>query len=247
MQYSNNTREFTMSETRTIASVLAKFRALKVTDNPMFAAIVPMVSTLENALKRMSELRVAIGSANKSPETVIAELTPEDVASLSEGNEEIGKRYASIQKLRARLEREQTDLAAIVSPPMSEDVKAKLTGEFAEKKADVFAFFGILGLVKDDDLSDDGAFIHENLPTLRGTGRGIASERKAEDISAEIRAWVHDNSVGNVKVAGMQFGHDGRDYGIQENGEKVYLSSRGRIPDAFFRTFREFKGVTFRA
>lgn len=236
-----------MSETRTVASIIAKFKSLDVTKNPMFAAIVPMVPTLESALKRMSELRVTIGSANKAPDTIVSELTPEDVASLSESNEEIGKRYASVLKLRKRLEDETKALAEIVSPPMSEDTKAKLTGEFAEKKADVFAFFGILGLVKDDELSDDGAFIHENLPSLRGTGRGIASERKAEDISAEIRAWVHDNAVGSVKVSGMQFGNDGRDYGIQENGEKVYLSSRGRIPDAFFRAYRAFKGTEFRA
>lgn len=236
-----------MSETRTVASIIAKFKSLDLSVNPMFAAIVPMVPTLESALKRMSELRVTIGSANKAPDTIVSELSPEDVASLSESNEEIKKRYDAILKLRARLERETKDLADLVSPPMSEDVKAKLTGEFAEKKADVFAFFGILGLVKDDELSEDGSFIHENLPSLRGTGRGIASERKAEDISAEIRAWVHDNATGNLKIAGMQFGNDGRDYGIQENGEKVYLSSRGRIPDAFFRAYREFKGTTFRA
>lgn len=235
------------NETRTVASVIAKFKALDIAKNPLYAAVVPMVPALESALKRMSELRVAIGSANKNPETVIAELSPEDVTSLSEGNEEIGKRYASIVKLRARLEKEMTDLAALVSPPMSEDQKAKLTGEFAEKKADVQAFFGILGLVKDDDLSDDGAFIHENMPSLRGTGRGIASERKAEDISAEVRAFIRDNATASLKVCGMQFGNDGRDYGIQENGEKVYLSSRGRIPDAFFRVYREFKHSTFRA
>lgn len=237
-----------MSETRTIATVLDSFEALDVSKNPMYAAIVPMVPVCRAAVTRMQELRVVIGSANKAPETVVSELTPEDVTSLSETNEEIKKRYDAIIKLRARLERETADLAAIVSPPMSEDVKAKLTGEFAEKKADVFAFFGILGLVKDDDLSEDGAFIHENLPSLRGTGRGIASERKAEDISSEIRAWVHDNAVGSVKVSGMQFGNDGRDYGLQENGEKVYLSSRGRIPDAFFRAYRHFKGIDgFRA
>lgn len=236
-----------MTETRTIASVLDKFENLDITVNPLYGAIVPMVPSCRAAIARMKELRVQIGSANKSPETVVSELTPEDVSSLTESNEEIGKRYAAILKLRVRLEREMKELADLVSPPMSEDTKAKLTGEFSEKKADVFAFFGILGLVKDDALSDDGAFIHENLPTLKGTGRGIASERKAEDISAEIRAWVHDNAAGNVKVSGMQFGNDGRDYGIQENGEKVYLSSRGRIPDAFFRAYRAFKGTEFRA
>lgn len=237
-----------MSETRTIATIIAKFKSLDVTKNPMFAAIIPMVPTLESAIRRMQELRVSIGSANKAPETIVSELTSEDVENLSATNEEIGKRYAAIIKLRARLERDTKDLADLVCPPMSEDVKAKLTGEFAESKADVFAFFGILGLVKDDDLSEDGAFIHENLPSLRGTGRGIASERKAEDISSEIRAWVHDNATGNLSVSGMQFGNDGRDYGIQENGEKVYLSSRGRIPDAFFRAFRHFKGIDgFRA
>lgn len=236
-----------MSDKRTIASILDKFSKLNPAENPMYGAIIPMVPTCASAIQRMQELRVQIGSANKSPETVVSELTPEDVSSLSEKNEEIGKRHAAILKLRARLERETADLANLVSPPMSEDVKAKLTGEFSERKADVFAFFGILGLVKDDELSDDGAFIHENLPSLRGTGRGIATEKKAEDISAEIRAWVHDNSVGSVKVGGMQFGHDGRDYGIQENGEKVYLSSRGRIPDAFFRAYRAFKGTEFRA
>lgn len=236
-----------MTETRTVASILDKFDSLDPSKNPLYVAILPMVPKLRAALSRMSELRVRIGSANKSPESVVSELTPEDVTSLSEQNEEIGKRYAAILKLRARLEKDMKDLADIVSPPMSEDVKAKLTGEFAENKADVYAFFGILNLVKDDQLSDDGAFIQENMPSLRGTGRGIASERKAEDISSEIRAWVHDNATNNVKVSGMQFGNDGRDYGIQENGEKIYLSSRGRIPDAFFRAFRAFKGTEFRA
>lgn len=237
----------TQNEKRSIQSVLSKFAGLSIKKNPLFGAVIPMVPTASAAIVRMQELRAVIANANQSPETIVSGLTPEDVAALATTKPEVVDRFERIHKLRAQLEKETAELANIVSPPMNDDVKAKLTGEFAERKAEVQAFAGIIHLVKDADLSADMDFVLESMPSLRGTGRGITTERKAEDISAEIRAWVHDNATGNVKVAGMQFGNDGRDYGLQENGEKVYLSSRGRIPDAFFRAYREFKGGSSRA
>lgn len=212
--------------------------ALDTTENPALFAVTMNAADAGKNVARLLEISQTLKAANAPKSDIL------DVARESQ-DEDIKARVKKIDAMRARLEKEMDALTAIVAPPMTDDDKDKLTGEFASVKADVLAFLSILALMAkaapNAIVSEAHDYLSQNLPTLRGTGISkVGSPNTADKLAGNVRGWVKEMAAGNTAIAGFQFGTDdnGKVFVKNEDGTISTLAARGRIGDTFMRAYR---------
>lgn len=224
--------------TPTFPSVLASLSALK-SDSPILPGLLAMVSTLDNSVKEMLNLRALLKSDDDPIDAARSITTPKMTALLGQ--------YDSF---KASMENVAAEIVALL--PKTD--KEKATSRFALLKDQAITAIKAMEtfapmipehsatLVKATD------FLAENLPTLRGTGVSVKND-KADDLAKRVREWATEKADTATRIAGFQFGKDdnGVRYVIDENDNRVTISSKGRLGDTMFRAYRAANGVSLNA
>lgn len=221
---------------------------LDISKAPALAAITLNAPDASKNVVRLMEISNLLKAANAPKADIL------DIARESE-SDDVKARVKKIDAMRARLQKEMDALEAIVAPPMTDEAKDKLTGEFASVKADVLAFLSILTLMSKASpsglVAEAHAYLLANLPTLRGTGVAskIGGKTTSDKLAGNVRGWVKEMAAGNVNIAGFQFGTDdnGKMFVKNEDGTIATLAARGRIGDTFMRAYRAAHAVNANA
>lgn len=227
-----------MTTTPTFAGVLASLSALK-SDSPILPGLLAMVATVSTSVKEMSDVRAILKADDDPIDAARSITTPKMTALLGQ--------YDSLSESLAMV---HAEIVALL-PKADKD---KATARFATLKDQVITALKAVetfapmipehtaALVQATD------FLMENLPTLRGTGVSVKAD-KADDLARRVREWATEKADTATKVAGFQFGKDdsGVRYVIDENGNRVTISSKGRLGDTMFRAYRAANGVSLNA
>lgn len=226
-------------------TVLSSLAELKPRRQPALASIPTMVPDVAAAVTRMIEIS-SILKASDSPSEIVA-----SAREMAEKNSDLAEMVKKFDELSKQLAAVTEAITAIVAPPMSEDEKEKLKGEFASKKNDVLAFIGILPIMMkvapNKTVAEAHEYLSNNLPTLKGSS--TTKIGASDKLSGSVREWVRIQAAARNKVADFQFGMDdkGKHGIIAEDGTFIALSARGRIGDTFYRAYRAGHSVTLNA
>lgn len=224
----------------TFPSVLASLSALK-SESPILPGLLAMVLTLDNSVKEMLNLRASLKADDDPIEAArsIAKSTPKMQSLLSQ-----------YDAFKASMESVASEIILLL--PKAD--KEKATARFALLKDQAITAikametFAPMIPEHTSALSAATDFLAENLPTLRGTGVSVKSD-KADDLAKRVREWAVNHADNSMKVAGFQFGKDdnGVRYVMDENNERVTISSKGRLGDTMFRAYRAANNTTLDA